>query len=98
MPCHGIQYHGQPIDSYPNGDTKYKIDEIVEKFASKNINLFCINIKNTTEILYNNFKNYYKKGKKSNSNADVFVKDFKEEPEKLADIIVQKAKEFYEKA
>ena len=97
MPCHGIQYHGQPIDSYPNGDTKYKIDEIVEKFASKNVNLFCINIKNTTEILYNNFKNYYKKGKKSNSNADVFVKDFKEEPEKLADIIVQKAKEFYEK-
>ena len=97
MPCHGIQYHGRSYDSFPNGDQKYKIDEIVEKFASKNINLFCINIQDTTEILYNNFKTYYKKGKKTNSVADVFVKDFKEEPGKLADIIVQKAKEFYAK-
>ena len=97
-PCHGIQYHGlSGFDSFSNGDSKYKIDEIIQNFASKNINLMCLNLGDETEKLYNNFKIYYKKGLKPNSNADLIVIDFKEEPAKLADIIVKKAKELYEK-
>ena len=97
MPCHGIRYHGYNNDSLPEGDDRYKIEEIIEKFAEKNINLMCLNIKDETKILYNNFEKYYKKGKKESSTADIFVKDFKEEPNKLADILVSKAKEFYAK-
>ena len=97
MPCHGIRYHGYNNDSLPEGDNRYNIEELIEKFAEKNINLMCLNIKDETKILYNNFEKYYKKGKKESSTADIFVKDFKEEPDKLADILVSKAKEFYAK-
>ena len=52
-PCHGIQYHGQKdLDSYPTGDSIYKIDKIVKQYASKNINLLCLNIKDETRILF----------------------------------------------
>ena len=37
-PCHGIQYHGiSNFDSFPNGDPRYKIDEIIKKYAAKEI-------------------------------------------------------------
>ena len=98
VPCHGVKYHGVPnYDSYPDGDPRYKIDEIVKKYASKNINLLCLNIKNETRTLYENFKKYYESGKKPNSNSEIIVRDFKEEASKLTDIIVSKAKELYEK-
>ena len=97
-PCHGVQYHGMPdLDSHPDGDPKYKIDEIVQKFAEKNINLLCLNLKPTTKQLYDNFKKYFEKGKKSTSNCDIIVEEFNKEPIKLANIIVSKAKIFYEK-
>ena len=97
-PCHGIQYHGiQNFDSYQDGDPRYKIDEIVKQYASKNINLLCLNIKKETRILYENFKKYYESGKKPYSNSEILVRDFNEESSKLADIIVSKAKELYEK-
>ena len=97
-PCHGMQYHGiVGFDSYSNGDPRYKIDELVKNFAEKNINLMCLNIGELTTNLYNNFKLYYKNGKKQNSNSEIIVKDFKEDPSNLADIIVSKAKELYSK-
>ena len=98
VPCHGEQYHGiTGFDSYPKGDDKYKIDEIIQKIASQNINLMCLNIKDETKKLYENFKLYYKKGQKPGSNSEIIVKDFREEPSKLSNIIVTKAKEFYSK-
>ena len=57
----------------------------------------CLNIKRETEKLYENFKEYYKRGLNSNSTSTIIVRDFKEEPSKLADIIVSKAKEFLAK-
>ena len=98
VPCHGEQYHGiTDFDSYPKGDDKYKIDEIIQKIASQNINLMCLNIRDETKKLYENFKLYYKKGQKPGSNSEIIVKDFREEPSKLSNIIVTKAKEFYSK-
>ena len=98
VPCHGIQYHGiTDFDSRPNGDPRYKIDDIVQKIASKNINLMCLNITNETRKLYDNFQIYYKKGLNSNSNSEIIVRDFREEPSKLSNIIVTKAKELYSK-
>ena len=100
-PCHGVQYHGmtgiEGFDDYPNGDPNYKIDEVVKKFAEKNINLLCLNLNEKTVKLYNNFKIYYEKGKNSNSNCEIIVEDFKLNPEKLSEIIISQAKNFYEK-
>ena len=97
-PCHGIQYHGLTgFDSYSSGDSRYKIDELVKNFAEQNINLMCLNIKDETKNLYNNFKLYYKNGQKKNSNSEIIVRDFNEDPINLADIIVIKAKELYSK-
>lgn len=98
-PCHGVQYHGLNDDSdfHKGGDPIYKIDELVKDFAAKNINLMCLNIEEITRKLYENFKKYYKSGLKQNSNSEIIVRDFNEDTSKLTDIIVSKAKEFYNK-
>ena len=99
-PCHGVQYHGLKdlsLDNHPNGDPNYKIDNIVQKYAERNINLLCLNLTKYTEILYNNFKKYYQKGKRKNSNCDLIVEKFDQNPEKLSEIIISQAKNLYEK-
>ena len=94
-PCHGIQYHGiSNFDSFPNGDPRYKIDEIIKKYAAKEINLLCLNIFDKTKKLYENFEKYYNKGKKNDSLAHIEVQDFSE-MDNLASMIVSKSKEFY---
>ena len=94
-PCHGIQYHGiTNFDSFPNGDPRYKIDEIIKKYATKEINLLCLNIVDKTKKLYENFEKYYNRGKKNDSLANIEVQDFSE-LENLASMIVSKSKEFY---
>lgn len=94
-PCHGIQYHGiTNFDSFPNGDPRYKIDEIIKKYAAKEINLLCLNIVDKTKKLYENFEKYYNRGKKNDSLANIEVQDFSE-LENLASMIVSKSKEFY---
>ena len=97
-PCHGVQYHGYPNeDKHPEGDPNYKIDEVVKNYATKNINLLCLNLNDLTKNLYNNFKKYYESGKTNNTNSDIIVEDFSMDTEKLTDMIVSKAKNFYEK-
>jgi hypothetical protein len=96
-PCHGIQYHEIPnFDSFEKGDSKHKVDEIVKNYATKNINLLCLNIMDKTKKLYQNFIKYYNRGKKNDSLANIEVHDFTE-TEKLASMIVSKSKEFYSK-
>ena len=98
VPCHGIKYHGVPnFDKFPDGDPKYDVIEIIKNFAKKNINLVCLNITDKTIKLYNNFVDYYQKGKKSNNTANIYVGALGKETEKLADLIVSNAKKFYEK-
>ena len=97
-PCHGVQYHGYPNeDKHPEGDPNYKIDEVVKNYATKNINLLCLNLNDLKKNLYNNFKKYYESGKTNNTNSDIIVEDFSMDTEKLTDMIVSKAKNFYEK-
>ena len=94
-PCHGEQYHGVTnFDSFPNGDARYKIDEIIKKYAAKEINLLCLNIVDKTKKLYENFEKYYNRGKKKDSLANIEVQDFSE-LENLASTIVSKSKEYY---
>ena len=101
VPCHGLKYHGlEGFDSYPNGDdTKYNItiDKIVEKFARKNISLLCLNITNKTVNLFNNFVDYYQKGRSPNSSAAIYIANFNKKPEELAEVIEKSAKNIYEK-
>ena len=96
-PCHGIQFHEVAnFDTHDEGDSKYKIDDVVKQYATKNINLLCLNIDEKTRKLYENFIKYYNRGKKNNSLANIEIHDFTE-TEKLASIIVTKSKEFYAK-
>ena len=99
-PCHGVQYHeleNASFDNYPEGDPKYKIDVIIQRFAERNINLLCLNLTEYTVKLYNNFKKYYQKGKNKNSNCDILVEKFDQDPEKLSGIIISQAKKLYER-
>lgn len=100
-PCHGEQYHEiKKFDSKPKGDPKYKIDQLVQKFAEKNIHLMCLNITQMTVKLYNNFVDYYQKGRKDKNSSSIFVgilEEGKKETEYLIDLIVKHAKEHYEK-
>ncbi len=98
VPCHGKKYHGlEGFDSHPNGDGKYNIDKIIEEFARKNISLLCLNITNKTINLYNNFVDYYQRGRKGNASASIYVDNFNKKPEELAIIIEKSAKDIYEK-
>ena len=98
VPCHGVQYHEvQDFDSFPQGDPKYNIIEIIKGYAKKNINLFCLNLTQLTIKLYNNFVDYYTQGKKSNNTADIYIGYLDNDTEKLANIIINNAKKFYEK-
>ena len=99
-PCHGEQYHGvKKFDSKPKGDPKYKIDQLVKQFAEKNIYLMCLNITELTVKLYNNFVDYYQKGRKDEKSSSIYVGILEEGKgtEYLVDLIVKHAKEHYEK-
>ena len=69
----------------------------MEGFAKKNISLLCLNITDKTINLFNNFVDYYQKGRKPNSSAAIYVDNFNKEPEELAVIIEKSAKNIYEK-
>jgi len=98
VPCHGVKYHGlENFDKFPDGDGKYNIEKIIEDYAKKEISLLCLNITDKTVNLYNNFVDYYQRGRKENSNAAIFVGNFNSKPEELAAIIVKNAKNIYEK-
>ena len=98
VPCHGVKYHGlEGFDKYPDGDKKYDIIKIVEGYAKKNISLMCLNITDKTVNLYNNFVDYYQKGRKNNSSASIYVDNFNRKPEELSEIIEKSANEIYEK-
>ena len=98
VPCHGKKYHGlEGFDKFPDGDPKYNIEKIVENYAKKEISLLCLNITDKTVTLYNNFVDYYKKGRKANSKAAIYLDVFNKEPKELAGIIEQSAKKIYEK-
>ena len=98
VPCHGKKYHGlEGFDSHPNGDGKYNIDKIIEEFARKNISLLCLNITDKTINLYNNFVDYYQRGRTGNTSASIYVDNFNKKPEELAIIIEKSAKDIYEK-
>ena len=98
VPCHGVKYHGiENFDKYPEGDSKYDIEKIVEGYAKKNISLLCLNITHKTINLYNNFVDYYKRGRKSSSSSSIYIDNFNKEPKELAGIIEKSAKKIYEK-
>ena len=98
VPCHGVKYHGlENFDKFPDGDGKYNIEKIIEDYAKKEISLLCLNITDKTVNLYNNFVDYYQRGRKEKSSASIFVGNFNSKPEELAAVIVKNAKNIYEK-
>ena len=90
-PCHGKKYHdltGENVDNYPNGDREGRnIEEFIEFFAQKDISLFCLKINNTTDKMFNIFKEVYYKNKNENSKNKFVL----EEGKKLIDIVTKNA-------
>ena len=98
VPCHGKQYHGldDGFDKKPEGDSKYDVVDLVKGFAEKNITLLCLNITAKTVNLYNNFVDYYKKGRINGVTANIYILNFSEDPEKLVGVVVEAAEQVYE--
>lgn len=92
-PCHGMEFHDKDMeDNYPTGD-RYKRDikKFVRLFAQKNISLFCLKIKNVTDIMFNIFKEEYEKGKQKESSSQFIIQSC----EDICKTIIQKACEIY---
>ena len=78
-PCHGKKYHDLEDDNYPNGDRNGRaIEKFIEFFAKNKISLFCLKINNTTNKMFNIFKEVYEKNKPDNSNASFVYQEGKE--------------------
>jgi hypothetical protein len=59
-PCHGNQYHKITYDKYKDGDPKGLIlENLIMDFKNKNITLYCIEINDSTKIMFNIMKNIY---------------------------------------
>ena len=60
-PCHGWKYHNITTDIYPDGgENRRNIEVLIKELAEKNISLFCIKLRTTTDIMFNIFSDIYK--------------------------------------
>ena len=89
-PCHGKKYHNL-VDNFPDGIPYRKnIEESLEILAKDNISLYCIKIREQTDIMFQEFENIYKKYTKCN----FLVVDMNNETE-LSEIVVNAATNTY---
>ena len=59
-PCHGKKYHNITYDKYINGDPKGLIlEDLIKDFKKKNITLYCIEINDSTKIMFRIMKDIY---------------------------------------
>ena len=59
-PCHGKKYHNITYDKFINGDPKGLIlEDLIKDFKNKNITLYCIEINDSTKIMFNIMKDIY---------------------------------------
>ena len=65
-PCHGTKYHNEGIsDYYPNGiEGRRDMEDLIEELCKKNVWLFCVKIRDDTDIMYNIFKDIYNRNNK----------------------------------
>ena len=90
-PCHGAKYHNIPTDLYPNGVAgRRNIEELINELAQNNISLFCLEITQYTDIMYNIFSNIYQ-----NYNKCEFKRVKMSTGESLTNIVVDSAAEIY---
>ena len=60
-PCHGPKYYQNSDDKYPDGgENRRNIEVLIKELAEKNISLFCIKLRTTTDIMFNIFSDIYK--------------------------------------
>ena len=59
-PCHGKKYHNITYDKFMDGDPKGLIlEDFIRDFKKKNITLYCIEINDSTKIMFNIMKDIY---------------------------------------
>lgn len=94
-PCHGEEFHSSDvIDNYKVKDPKRNCNEIknmVKKLAENNISLFCAKYGDTTDLMFDIFKEIYDKNKPKLSQCEFSV----ETCENICETIIQKAINFY---
>ena len=64
-PCHGKKYHNVTYDKFREGDPDGKcLEDIVKKFWEMGITFYCIEINDSTKIMFNIMKEIYNDDKK----------------------------------
>ena len=87
-PCHGLEYHDENlIDDYCCGvPNREKIENSVAKLVDMNVSLFCVKLKNYTDIMYKKIEDIYIN--KNNDKCQFFMA-YLDDPKRLVDIIVK---------
>ena len=63
-PCHGNKYHGVIYDKYSEGDPHgLVLENLVTEFVKKNITLYCVEINDSTQKMFNIMKEIYSESK-----------------------------------
>ena len=63
-PCHGKSYHDLRYDTFEEGDPDgTTLEYVMEKFKSKNINFYCLEIDSSTDKMFNIMQKIYCKEK-----------------------------------
>jgi len=89
-PCHGTKYHNSE-DDYPDGVPGRKnIETLINELAAKNVSLYCMKIKEYTDIMYKLFEDIYN----NYQNCQFQIVTMTSE-EKLSEIVVDSAADVY---
>ena len=63
-PCHGSQYHNVVYDKYKMGDPNgLVIEDLVKEFVMKGITLYCVEINDSTNIMFEYMRKIYEDNK-----------------------------------
>ena len=96
-PAHGKKYHNNQDDSFPQGDPKGRnIEKFIDEFHNLNVNFFCVEISSITNIMFNCFRNIYKKQNKAKGKDLIFEVQKLNNSSELKKYIFQTSRKVYE--
>ena len=96
-PAHGRKYNNNQSDSFPQGDPKGRnIEKFIDEFHNLNVNFFCVEISSITNIMFNCFRNIYKKQNKAKGKDLIFEVQKLNNSSELKKYIFQTSRKVYE--
>ena len=96
-PAHGNKYNNGEHDSFPHGDPKGRnIENFIHEFYNLDVNFFCVKITNSTNIMFDCFKNIYDSKNNKNKKDLLFgIKQLNNSYE-LIDYILETSRKVWE--